>query len=75
MRSWQALQAFRESNQPPSPVLALDVEGTRDVVSPAPGKGRVRVEIYSVAPRFFETLGIPLLAGEDFRGGLPATTL
>ena len=52
--------------------VPLDVEGTRDIVSAAPGKSPVRVEIYSVAPRFFETLGIPLVAGENFRGGVPA---
>jgi predicted permease len=48
------------------------MEGTQDILSPAPGKSPVRVDIYSVAPRFFETLGIPLIAGEDFRGGVPA---
>jgi predicted permease len=52
--------------------VPLDMEGTQDILSPAPGKSPVRVDIYSVAPRFFETLGIPLIAGEDFRGGVPA---
>jgi predicted permease len=50
----------------------LDLEGTQDMVSAAPGRSPVRVDIYSVAPRFFETFGIPLIAGEDFRGGVPA---
>jgi predicted permease len=36
-----------------------------------PEKSAVSAELYAVAPRFFETLGIPLRAGEDFRADLP----
>jgi macrolide transport system ATP-binding/permease protein len=36
-----------------------------------PAKNQVNAELYAVAPRFFETLGIPLLAGADFRADQP----
>jgi predicted permease len=36
-----------------------------------PAKNEVSAELYAVAPRFFETLGIPLLAGQDFRADQP----
>jgi predicted permease len=36
-----------------------------------PAKNQVEAELYAIAPRFFETLGIPLLAGEDFRADMP----
>ena len=35
------------------------------------GGNGVSVELYAVAPRFFETLGIPLRAGQDFRADMP----
>jgi predicted permease len=34
-----------------------------------PQASRVRTDIYAVGPNFFSTMGIPLLAGEDFRDG------
>ena len=37
-----------------------------------PAKNQVSAELYAVAPRFFETLGIPMLSGEDFRADMPA---
>ena len=49
----------------------LDTMGTRDAFTD-PRKGTVHVDTYSVAPRFFETLGIRMLAGEDFRPGVAA---
>lgn len=51
--------------------VPLDMGGTQNAVTPAPGKKPIRVDIYSVAPRFFETFGIRMLAGEDFRAGAP----
>ena len=36
-------------------------------------KNGLDTELYAVAPRFFETLGIPLRAGEDFRAGASAS--
>ena len=36
-----------------------------------PAKNQLKAELYAIAPRFFETLGIPLLAGEDFREDMP----
>jgi len=38
---------------------------TRDGLGP-PGADRLGVDVHYVAPRFFETLGFPLLAGRDF---------
>lgn len=35
-------------------------------------KNSVSAELYAVAPRFFETLGIPMVAGEDFRASAGA---
>ena len=32
-----------------------------------PARERVRTDIYTVAPRFFETMGIPFVEGDDFR--------
>ncbi|HEY7500651.1 MAG TPA: ABC transporter permease [Vicinamibacterales bacterium] len=34
---------------------------------------RVRTDIYGIGPRFFQTLGIPFAAGDDFGFGRPAT--
>jgi predicted permease len=38
-----------------------------------PQAPRVQTDIYAVGPRFFATMGIPFLAGEDFRLNQPAT--
>ena len=38
-----------------------------------PAKNKVNAELYAIAPRFFETLGIPLLSGEDFRADTQAS--
>lgn len=34
-------------------------------------KNRINADLYGVAPRFFETLGIQVLTGEDFRADVP----
>lgn len=51
--------------------VPLDTEGTRDTFTD-PRKGLVHVDKYSVAPGFFETFGIRMLAGSDFRPGVAA---
>jgi predicted permease len=49
--------------------VPLNMEGTQNAFVPAEGEDSVSADIYSVSPRFFETLGIPFLSGEDFRPG------
>jgi len=57
--------------------VPLSMEGTRnsfvpeDKISDAEKNG-IPADIYSIAPRFFETFGIRMIAGEDFRPGVPA---
>ena len=57
--------------------VPLNIEGTQNSFTPeghvADGeKGSIRADIYSVAPQYFETFGIRMLDGEDFRpGGSP----
>jgi putative ABC transport system permease protein len=38
-----------------------------------PNRQRIRTDIYAVGPRFFETMGISFLAGDDFRFDQGAT--
>ena len=38
-----------------------------------PARERLRTDIYTVAPGFFETMGIPLMEGDDFRADQGAT--
>ncbi len=38
-----------------------------------PARERIRTDIYTVAPRFFETMGISFLEGDDFRADQGAT--
>jgi len=38
-----------------------------------PTRERIRTDIYTVAPRFFETMGISFLWGDDFRADQDAT--
>jgi predicted permease len=49
--------------------LTLIVDNSTFVAADAPGDGgaRIRTDIYSIGPRFFATMGIPLVAGADFR--------
>jgi predicted permease len=57
--------------------VPLNLEGTQnsfvpeDQASTEPKNG-MSADIYSVAPRFFETFGIRMIEGEDFRPGVPA---
>ncbi|HWR50593.1 MAG TPA: ABC transporter permease [Bryobacteraceae bacterium] len=56
--------------------VPLGMGGTSSVFVPDdkvadPENNRIHADIYSVAPRFFDTLGIPLMGGEDFRRGTP----
>ena len=51
--------------------VPLSMEGTQNTFVPEDGisgtKNGILADIYSIAPRFFETLGIRILAGQDFR--------
>ncbi len=55
--------------------LSLTHFGTRilpeDKLADPSSKNQVNAELYAVAPHFFQTLGIPLLTGEDFRTDMP----
>jgi predicted permease len=56
--------------------IPLNMEGTQNNFVPeGPSGGRdnapILADIYSVAPRFFETFGIRMIAGEDFRPAVP----
>ena len=57
--------------------VPLSLEGTKNSFVPedrifaGPENGML-ADIYSIAPRFFETFGIRMIAGEDFRPGVPA---
>ena len=57
--------------------VPLSLEGTRNSFVPEDKvsdqqKNGMLADIYSVAPRFFETFGIRMIEGEDFRLGVPA---
>jgi predicted permease len=53
--------------------VPLTMEGKQNTFAPeGNGENGVHAVIYSVAPRFFDTLGIRVLQGEDFRPGIPA---
>jgi predicted permease len=57
--------------------IPLNLEGTQNSFVPddkigGGEKDPFFADIYSVAPRFFETFGIRMIAGEDFRPGIPA---
>ncbi len=57
--------------------VPLDMEGTQNSFVPEdtnPGQKRnpIFADIYSVAPRYFETFGIRRIDGEDFRPGVPS---
>jgi predicted permease len=55
--------------------VPLNLEGTQNAVLPEDKIGRegssVTSDIYSVTPGFFDTLGIRMIAGGDFREGVP----
>lgn len=52
--------------------LEDDVSDTVPEADKADASKKVTTHVYAVGPRFFETLGIPLLAGEDFRTSVAA---
>jgi predicted permease len=57
--------------------VPLSLGGTSSVFVPDdkmadPENNRIQADIYSVAPGFFETLGIRFMSGDDFRPGSPA---
>jgi predicted permease len=54
--------------------VPLNLEGTHNFFVPADQAAgvenrRISADIYSIAPRFFETLGIRMIDGQDFRPG------
>jgi putative ABC transport system permease protein len=55
--------------------VPLNLEGTQNSFVPGSADKQatpVRADIYSVAPQFFDTFGIRVIDGEDFRAGVPA---
>jgi len=57
--------------------IPLNLEGTQNSFIPEDkiaGEERnpILADIYSIAPGFFETFGIRMIGGEDFRPGVPA---
>lgn len=56
--------------------VPLNMEGTQNSFVPEgslAGKSNpILADIYSIAPRYFETFGIRMLGGEDFHPGLPS---
>jgi predicted permease len=50
----------------------LNLEGTRNSFTAGFQKIPLLADIYSVSPRFFETFGIRMIDGEDFRPGAPS---
>jgi predicted permease len=57
--------------------VPLNLEGTQNLFVPEgetsdEEKSGIRADIYSIAPRFFETFGIRMIAGDDFHPGVPA---
>jgi predicted permease len=56
--------------------LTLIINNSRFVPAESaadPKRERVRTDIYTVGPQFFETMGIPFLAGQDFHGDRAGT--
>jgi predicted permease len=56
--------------------VPLNIEGTQNSFVPEDRianqeNNLIRADVYSIAPRFFETLGIRMIRGEDFRPGVP----
>jgi predicted permease len=50
--------------------VPLNLEGTRNGFSVKNQTASMTADIYSVSPRFFETLGIRMIGGEDFHPGI-----
>jgi len=49
----------------------LNMEGTQNSFTAGDRSTPIRADIYSVSPRFFDTVGIRMIDGEDFRPGIP----
>jgi len=53
--------------------VPLNMEGTQNAFEVDEDAGqRVQADIYAVSQGFFDTLGMPILSGEDFPRGVPA---
>jgi predicted permease len=57
--------------------VPLSLEGTQNSFVPEDKmndkeNNGIHADIYSIGPRFFDTLGIRMIQGEDFRPGVPA---
>jgi predicted permease len=50
----------------------LNLEGTQNGFTAGGRNTPMIANIYSISPGFFETFGIRMIAGEDFRPGIPA---
>ena len=50
----------------------LNMEGTQNGFTAGGQKTAIIADIYSVSPGFFDTFGIRMIQGEDFRPGVPA---
>jgi predicted permease len=50
----------------------LNLEGTQNGFTAGDRNTPMSANIYSISPGFFETFGIRMMAGEDFRPGIPA---
>lgn len=50
----------------------LNLEGTQNGFTAGDRKTPMIANVYSISPGFFETFGIRMIAGEDFRPGIPA---
>jgi predicted permease len=49
----------------------LNMEGTQNGFTTGNESAPIMADIYSVSPGFFETFGIRMIQGEDFRPGIP----
>jgi predicted permease len=54
--------------------VPLSLEGTQNSFAPEGDERKISIsaDIYSIAPRYFETLGIRMIGGEDFQPGAPS---
>jgi predicted permease len=50
----------------------LNMEGTQNGFTAGVLKTPIMADIYSISPGFFDTFGIRIIQGEDFRPGVPA---
>ena len=50
----------------------LSLEGTQNGFTAGIDKTAIIADIYAISPGFFDTFGIRMISGEDFRPGIPA---